>query len=172
MQKNPVLTGATGFLMLDCLLANKLLYSSANFIGADAAGADANGLMLTVRHNNLAFLQVGVLEETVMLVGKAYFIGFIAAFFAHFANCCHGEGILYFALQSSSEAIEPSKCFHGNNSRAQSLSGNHFVSKTFRGKVSNAISVQVFRSLLVPLRKTFSESPSFSCWDRDRSDRT
>ena len=102
-------------------MANKFLYGSANFIGADAAGADANGFVLTIRHNNLAFLQVGVLEETVMLVGKAYFVGFIAAFFAHFANCCHGEGILYFALQSSSAVIEPLKHSHGNKSHLKSL---------------------------------------------------
>jgi len=77
--------------------------------------------VLTIGHYHLAFLQVGILEETVMLVGKAYFVGFIAAFFAHFANCCHGEGILYFALQSSSAVIEPLKRSHGNKSHLKSL---------------------------------------------------
>jgi hypothetical protein len=66
--------------------------------------------------NYFAFLQVGVLEEPVVLVGEAHFVGLVTALIAHFADCCHGEGILYFALQSLSAVIEPLKYRHGNRS--------------------------------------------------------
>jgi hypothetical protein len=45
--------------------------------------------VLAIRHNHTALLQVRVLEETVVLVGEANFVGFIAAFFAKFTNAGH-----------------------------------------------------------------------------------
>jgi hypothetical protein len=45
--------------------------------------------MLTVGQNHLAFLQVGVLEKPVMLVGEANFVGFVAVLAADFTSTGH-----------------------------------------------------------------------------------
>jgi hypothetical protein len=71
-------------------LKEKRLARAANFIGADAAGADHNAFMLTVGQNHLALLQVGVLEKAVVFVGEANLVGFIAALVAHFTDTGHG----------------------------------------------------------------------------------
>ncbi len=67
----------------------KCLDGATNLVGADAAGANADTFVLTVRQNHFAFLQVGVLEETVVLVGEADFIRFVATLIADFTYACH-----------------------------------------------------------------------------------
>lgn len=68
---------------------------SADFVGADAAGANTDGFVLAAGQNHFAFLQVGVLEEPVVLVGEAHFVRLVAAFIAHFADCCHWGNPLF-----------------------------------------------------------------------------
>jgi hypothetical protein len=65
------------------------LAGAADLVGPDAAGADGHGFVLTVGQNHLAFLQVGVLEKPVMLVGEANFVGFVAVLAADFASTGH-----------------------------------------------------------------------------------
>jgi hypothetical protein len=61
--------------------------------------------MLAAGQDDLALLQVGVLEKTVVLVGEANFVGFVATLGAHFTNAGHDEGkSFYFGLHSSSVA--------------------------------------------------------------------
>jgi hypothetical protein len=50
--------------------------------------------MLPARQNNFAFLQVGILEKTVVFVGETNLVGFIAALVAHFTDTGHGENPL------------------------------------------------------------------------------
>jgi hypothetical protein len=72
-----------------CLLTG-LLTGAANFVGANAAGANRNGFMLPARQNHFALLQVGILEKTVVLVREADLVGFVAALVAHFTDTGHG----------------------------------------------------------------------------------
>jgi hypothetical protein len=72
------------------LLRQPGLACATNFVGSNAAGANGYGFMLTIRQNHFAFLQVGVLEETVVLVGKANFVGFVATLVTNFTNAGHG----------------------------------------------------------------------------------
>jgi hypothetical protein len=57
--------------------------------------------MLTIGHNHFAFLQVRVLKEAMMLVGKAYFIRFVTTLIAHFADGGHRKESFYFLIDKA-----------------------------------------------------------------------
>jgi len=76
------------------------LTSATNFVGANAAGANPNGFMGPVFGDDVAPLQVGLLEKPVVLVGEANLVGFIAAFVANFAGG-HDEILYQFLLRST-----------------------------------------------------------------------
>lgn len=115
-QKSPVST-ERGFLNLrlkSCLYSHFAGYTT-DFVGANAAGANFNGFVLTAGQNHFAFLQVGVLEEAVVLVGEANFVGFVATLGAYFTNAGHDEGksfTLVYTVQVL--PIEPLKKWNGN----------------------------------------------------------
>lgn len=67
------------------------LDSAANFVGANAAGANTDSFVLTIGHHHFALLQVGVLEETVVLVGETNLVGLVTVLVANFADTGHGE---------------------------------------------------------------------------------
>jgi hypothetical protein len=60
--------------------------------------------MLTAGQYHFAFLQVGVLEKAVVLVGEANFIGFVATLIANFADAGHDGGVLCYGSHVSSVA--------------------------------------------------------------------
>lgn len=92
-----------------------LASNAANFIGPDAAGANANGFVLTAGQYHFAFLQVGVLEEAVVLVGEANFVGFVATLVANFTNASHdGGNPLFESDMFQVLLIEPLKKSDGN----------------------------------------------------------
>jgi hypothetical protein len=61
-----------------------------NFISSNARGTNPDGFMRPIRHYHMATLQVGLLKKPMMLIGKADFVGFVAAFPAGFTDG-HGE---------------------------------------------------------------------------------
>jgi hypothetical protein len=80
---------------LERVVGRRELNGATNLVGPDAAGANGDGFVLTVGQNHFAFLQVGVLEETVVLVGEANFVGFVATLIANFADAGHGGNPLF-----------------------------------------------------------------------------
>lgn len=112
MQKTRCLTGATGFKLVENC---RILACATDFVGADAAGANGNGFVLTVGHNHFAFLQVRVLEKTVVLVGEANFVGFVATLVANFTDAGHGEGSFNFGSRFQVLLIETLKKAYGNS---------------------------------------------------------
>lgn len=91
------------------------LACATDFVGADAAGANGDGFVLTVRHNHFAFLQVRVLEKTVVLVGEANFVGFVATLVANFTDAGHGERSFNFGSRFQVLLIETLKKVYGNS---------------------------------------------------------
>jgi hypothetical protein len=66
-----------------------------NFVGADTAGTNPNGLVGSVVENHFTRLQIGLLKMSVMLVGKTNFVGFITSFVANFAHTGHEHESLW-----------------------------------------------------------------------------
>lgn len=62
--------------------------------------------MGSVGHHNLAVLQVRLLEETVMLVGKTDFVGLVAFLVADSAHTGHGYRILQLVTLHSLYRLE------------------------------------------------------------------
>jgi hypothetical protein len=89
MPKSLPIQAGFGFFQAFPGVAEGGLAGAADLVGPDAAGADGHGFVLTVGQNHLAFLQVGVLEKPVMLVGEANFVGFVAVLAADFASTGH-----------------------------------------------------------------------------------